>query len=380
MYKRQGSIVAALLVALFVALVPVSGGARELVVTHVAPFGGALAAGARDFNFGAQMAFTESNATGGVNGHKFRLVSRDDGNRAAETIRLLKESLANDAPIAVIGLSGQAGIEAVQKEKLLSNAQVPAVGIRAGTAMVSDDPWMFHLRTSHRDELVKLANQLQAIFRTNIAILHEDDETGREGAKAFEEAAKTVGIKVATRATFPPNTLDFDKAISTIAAVKPDAVLISANTNASANFVKKFRPANPLTQIVITSAAEPEIIVEQIGPELARAIGLSTVVPNPNRQVVPIVRDFHRVIEKFKLKGIGRVNFSSMEGYIAARLVIDAVKRISGNPDGAALLRSLDSARKVDLGGYIVEFDASKRNRAAFAELVLIGRDGKVLQ
>jgi branched-chain amino acid transport system substrate-binding protein len=354
--------------------------ARDLVVTHVAPFGGALAAGARDFNFGAHMAFVESNATGGVNGHKIRLVSRDDGNRATETIRLLKESLATDTPVAVIGLSGQTGIEAIQKENLLATARVPAIAMRAGTATVSDDPWMFHIRTSHRDELVKLANQLQVIFRTNIAILHEDDDTGREGAKAFEDAAKAVGIKVATRATFPRNSLDFDKAIATIIAAKPDAVLISANTNASAAFVKKFRPANPQTQIVITSAAEPEIIVEQVGPELARGIGLSTVVPNPYRKVLPIVRDFQKTIEKFKLEGIARVNFSSMEGYIAGRLVIDAIRKAGANPDGAAIQRALEGARRIDLGGYQVEFDASRRNRASFAELILIGRDGKVLQ
>ncbi|TAG00716.1 MAG: hypothetical protein EAZ43_13020 [Betaproteobacteria bacterium] len=354
--------------------------AKELVVTHVAPFGGALAAGARDFNFGAQIALAEANAAGGVNGHTFRLVSRDDGNRAVETQRLLKASVQNDAPIAAIGLTNQAGVDALQKENFFANSRLPVIAPRVSGTELRDDPWLFHVRSSKRDELIKMTAQLQSLFRTRIAIVTEDDQAGRDAAKAFVDAAKELGIAVVGSATFPANSLDFDQTIQRINAAKPDAVLISASTNASAVFIKKYRPDNRSVQVVVTSAAEPEIIVEQVGKELARGVGLTTVMPNPARLSPAIASDFRRAVEQFKLTGIGRVNFSSMEGYVAARLLIAATRRAGSNPDGSSIKAALDAMRRVDLSGYFVEFDAARRNRAALSELIVIGRDGALLQ
>jgi branched-chain amino acid transport system substrate-binding protein len=354
--------------------------AKELAVLHVAPFGGALAAGARDYNLGLQMAINEANAVSGIGGYRLRLISRDDGNRTEEALRLIDEAIKEHSPVALVGLSNQTTIDELIKRETLSRERVPLVGARSGVDRAESSDWIFGFRTSRRDELATLARQLKTIFRTNVAIFHEDEQYTKDAVAAFEAAAKTEGITVKAKATYARATLEVDPAVATIVAAQPDAVIISASTNGAAQFIRKLRPLLRNAQIVVTSDTEPEIVVEQIGAELARGIGLSTVVPSPHRKVLPLVQQMHATIDSLRLTDVARVNFSTMEGYIAGRAIVSGLKRAGARPDGAALQRVLNSRTKFDLGGLTIDLSEGRKNRIVFTDLALIGRDGKVLQ
>jgi branched-chain amino acid transport system substrate-binding protein len=354
--------------------------AREIALLHVAPFGGALAAGARDYNLGLQFAINEANAANGIGGARLRLISRDDGNRTEEALRLIDEAIKDHSPVALVGLSNQTTIDELIKRETLSRERIPLVGVRSGVDRAESSDWIFGFRTSRRDELATLARQLKTIFRTNVAIFHEDEPYTKEAIAAFEAAAKAEGITIKAKTTYPRATLDVDAAVAAIVAAQPDAVIVSASTNGAAQFIRKLRPLLRNAQIVVTSDTEPEIVVEQIGTELARGIGLSTVVPSPHRKVLPLVQQMHSTIDSLKLADVARVNFSTMEGYIAGRAIVSGLKRAGARPDGAALQRVLNSRTKLDLGGLTIDLSEGRKNRIVFADLALIGRDGKVLQ
>jgi branched-chain amino acid transport system substrate-binding protein len=363
-----------------IALGPLSSRAGEIALLHVAPFGGALAAGARDYNLGLQLAVNEANAASGINGIRLSVISRDDGNRTEEALRLIDEAIKDHNPVALVGLSNQSTIDELIKRETLSRERIPLVGARSGVDSAQSSDWVFGFRTNRRDELATLARQLKAIFRTNVAIFHEDEPYTKDAVAAFEAAAKAEGIAVKAKATYARGTLDVDSAVAAIVAAQPDAVIISASTNGAAQFIRKLRPLLRNAQLVVTSDTEPEIVVEQIGIDLARGIGLSTVVPSPHRKVLPLVQQMHSTLDSLRLTGVARVNFSTMEGYIAGRAVISGLKRAGGRPDGAALQRTLNSRTKFDLGGLTLDLSEGRRNRIVFADLAIIGRDGKVLQ
>lgn len=373
---RSRTVVAAL--AALIAAVPSKG--KDISILHVAPFGGALAAGARDYNLGLQIAVNESNAGNGINGARLRVISRDDGNKTDEAMRLIDEVLRDDSVVAMVGLANQATIDELIKTDLLARERVPMVGVRSGVDRTEASEWVFGLRTNRRDELTTLARQLKNIFRTNVAIFHEDEYYTKEAVTAFEAAARAEGITVKARTTYPRGSLDVDAAVNTIVAAQPDAVIVSASTNGASQFIRKLRPRLPNAQVVITSDTDPEIVVEQIGVELAKGIGLSTVVPSPSRKVLPLVVQMNRTVTSLGLEGIARMSFSTMEGYIAGRTIIAALKRANGRPDGAALQRVLNSKLKLDVGGLAIDLTESRQNKNVSAELALIGRDGKVLQ
>jgi branched-chain amino acid transport system substrate-binding protein len=354
--------------------------AREIAILHVAPFGGALAAGARDYNLGLQLAINESNANSGTGGTRLRVISRDDGNKTDEALRLIDEVVRDHSPAALVGLSNQTTIDELIKRESLARDRMPLVGVRSGVDRTDASEWVFGFRISRRDELATLTRQLKAIYRTQVAIFHEDESYTKDAIAAFEVAAKNEGITIKSKATFPRGTLDVDAAVATIVASQPDAVLVSANTNGAAQFIRKIRPLLRNAQIVVTSDAEPEIVVEQIGVELARGIGMSTVVPSPHRKVLPLVKQMHATLARLGLSDVARINFSTMEGYIAGRTIAAALKRAGNNADGATLQRVLNSRSRFDLGGLVVDFSEGRKNKTVVTELALIGRDGKVLQ
>src|SRR5512141_1191378 len=110
-------------------------GAKEIVIGQVAPFSGP----------GAQTYIASVNAKGGVNGNKIKLVTRDDGYKVEETVRLTKEILAKEQPTALIGIVGTGNNEALLKQKILSDAGIALVGVRSGATSLHEpfNPWIF---------------------------------------------------------------------------------------------------------------------------------------------------------------------------------------------------------------------------------------------
>lgn len=94
-------------------------------MAQLLPFGGPLAVSGRHFNLGAMVAFEGINASGGINGNRLRLVSRDDGYRSADTVQHVRELLEQDNPIASIGMWGAENIEATVSKTFLKTQICP---------------------------------------------------------------------------------------------------------------------------------------------------------------------------------------------------------------------------------------------------------------
>src|SRR5689334_4198616 len=98
------------------AAVAVPTQAREIVVAQVAAFSGPLADRGKSIHAGIKLYIDKINAGGGINGAKIRLVAKDDAYKPAETVRLVKETIAAERPVAFIGSVGTTNVEALIKE------------------------------------------------------------------------------------------------------------------------------------------------------------------------------------------------------------------------------------------------------------------------
>ncbi len=85
---------------------------------------------------------------------------------------------------------------------------------------------------------------------------------------------------------------------------------------------------------------------------------------------------------RMKLLGIAddRANFASLEGYISARVVIEAIKRAGSDPRPAQVATALESMRRFDLGGFVVDFAPGQHEGSRFVDLSVISADGRVRQ
>ena len=368
-------------------LLPSSTFAKDIVIAQVAPFGGPLAVSGRDFNLGALIAFDEVNANGGVAGNRLRLVSRDDGYRSTETVRLVGDLLEKsgpnalnvpDAPIALIGMWGAENIEAVVAKNLLVSSGIPVVGVRSGVSALRGNPSIFHVRGSYKDEVQRITGQRQTIGSSRVAVLYEDNGFGRESLADTQAALLKNGLKPITVAAQPPNDLKVDVAVSAIIAAQPQALLLAANTPVAGAVIKALRAKNQTTLIFATSTVDAEQLVTALGP-LAAGVSVAQGIPNPYKAVTPIAREFQA---RIKLLGIDatRANFASLEGYIVARVVVEGLRRTNKSPSRQDLVRGLESLQRFDLGGFLIEFGAGQREGSRFIELSLIDSEGRIRQ
>lgn len=352
--------------------------AKDIVVAQVAPFGGPLAVSGRDFNLGAMVAFEEINASGGINGNRLRLVSRDDGYRSADTVQHVRDLLEQDNPIALIGMWGAENIEAVVAKNLLENAGLPVVGVRSGVAALRKNANLFHVRASYRDEVQRILDQIQTMGSSRIAVIYEDDGFGREAWADAQELLAKRSLKPSAVAVQPKNSLVVDSAVALIVAAQPQVVLLVANTPVATAMIKGLRAQNTPAFIFATSTLDAEQLVTQLG-KLAAGVAVAQGVPNPYKSTAPIAMAFQNQIKALGLDA-ARANFASLEGYIAARVVAEGLRRSGRDPSRKDLVRGLESMQRVDLGGFLIDFAPQQHEGSRFVDLSLIGADGRIRQ
>ena len=71
-------------------------------------------------------------------------------------------------------------------------------------------------------------------------------------------------------------------------------------------------------------------------------------------------------------------NYSSIEGYIAARVVLEGLRRAGTAATRETLIAGLESMQNIDLGGFFVDFSPRKRVASSFVDLTILSGDGHV--
>jgi ABC-type branched-subunit amino acid transport system substrate-binding protein len=103
---------------------------------------------------------------------------------------------------------------------------------------------------------------------------------------------------------------------------------------------------------------------------------VATVVPPPTKRALPIVQEYQAAIEK--QLGKKELSFTSLESFIGAKVMVEAIRRAGPRPTREGFMRELDNMKAgYDVGGYIVSFAPNNHNGSSFVELTVIGRDLK---
>jgi ABC-type branched-subunit amino acid transport system substrate-binding protein len=115
------------------------------------------------------------------------------------------------------------------------------------------------------------------------------------------------------------------------------------------------------------------LLAEELGTSGAGVV-LVRVVPKSDTAKVAVVRELMADATAAKL---GKPNVYMLEGYIAARVYSEALRRISRDPTRAKLKKAIDALDDVSVGGFRVHF-ADDRVASKLVELSLIDSQGRV--
>lgn len=355
--------------------------AADITVAQVAPFSGPLAPTGTHIRAGAQLCFDAVNAAGGIHGARIRLVSKDDGYQAPQTVRLARELLKEQQPVALLGVVGTGNVEALLKDHVLDQAGTPLVGIRSGAASLagSGDPWLFLTRATYADEIAKILDQYVPLGYKRVAVLYQDDPFGQDGLKAAEQQLGKAGGTLVAKAGYAKNTTAVEGAVAAIAAANPNLVILVANTAASAEFVRRFRATGNPAQLVALSTTDAGQVVTKVGKGDAHGLAITQVVPDPASPSAALVKEMREAWKKFAPRDVS-FNHTLVEGYLGARVLVEGLRRAGPGATPKKLRDALEGIRELDVGGMLVSFSPTRHAGSRYVDITIINRDGVLMR
>ncbi|MGY4830347.1 ABC transporter substrate-binding protein [Sphaerotilaceae bacterium SBD11-9] len=368
--------------ALALAALPAQA-ANEVVIGQVVPLTGVIAGTGDEYSAGAAAYFASVNAKGGVYGRKIRVVQKDDAYKPEATLALTKEILEKDNPVALFGFVGTANILALNKNNILSDHKIALLAPYTGAEDLRNpvNPYLFHIRASYTDETARMVEHLHTLGLRKFAVFYQNDGFGKSGLAGAEAALTKLNLKaVATGNYDRAKPDDIETAAAGIAAGQPDAVIMVAVNRASSALIKKLRDSGSKARLFSISVVNFKELLKNAGEDLARGVGISQVMPYPYNlsSPVPVVREFHAAMKQYA--PTKTISYASMEGFVAAKVLVEAVKRARGDPSREKVLAQLADMRDFDAGGFKVNFGGDNRIGSRFVEVTVIGRDGKLLR
>jgi branched-chain amino acid transport system substrate-binding protein len=106
-------------------------------------------------------------------------------------------------------------------------------------------------------------------------------------------------------------------------------------------------------------------------------VAISQVMPFPWGKAVPVIREYQQLSAK---AGLTDYNFSAVEGFVAAKLFVEGLKRTGRDLNRDKFIDALEKMGDVDLGGFYAGFSAKNHSASKFVDLTIIGREGKFLR
>lgn len=345
----------------------------QILIGQTAGFTGPVGAGVKETTDGAKLYIDAINAKGGVNGQKIELISLDDKfdpKLAGENARKLIE----EQNVAAMFLTrGTPHTEAMLP--LLEKYGVPLVGPSTG-AMVLHQPvkkHVFNVRATYQREAEKAVTHLSSMGITRIGLVYADDSFGADGVAGAQKGFAAAKLQPAVLEKFNRGKPDFGPISPKVVQSNAQAIIMVASGQAVVDGMKAFRAAGSAAQIVTLSNNASSGFIKSLGDN-ARGVIVTQVFPYERSIAYAMVKEAQ---ELAKAKGAGDISPAMLEGFAAAKVLVEGLKRAGAKPTREKIQAALENIRRFDIGGLEVNYSLEDHTGLDFADLSIIGTDGK---
>jgi branched-chain amino acid transport system substrate-binding protein len=346
-------------------------GKGELVIGQSAPFSGPSAQLGREYREGAMAWFTELNRRGGIHGRKLKLLSLDDRYEPDLTLVNTQRLIGTEQAFLLFGYVGTPTVKAVLP--LIEQANIPMVAPLTGARLLREpsQQLVFNLRASYQSEIDKMVDSLVRMGRHRIAVLHQNDAFGDDGLRSTRAALARHGLKPVAIAGVERNSAKTDAAAHQIQQGKPNAVVVISSYPSSAAFSQSMNQLGSTAQLMNVSFVGTSGLQDSLTGGQANGIGISQVVPFPWDRRVPVVAEYQRLMRR--QQATPKYGYTSLEGFLAARLLGEALQRAGAAPSRQAVVAAFESMKNVDLGGFQLNMGPGDHQASDFVDLTFLG-------
>lgn len=344
----------------------------QIVIGQTAGITGIVAAGVKETTEGAKLWIDHINAKGGVNGQKIELVSMDDKFDPKTAGANAKVLIEEKNVLALFLCRGTPHSEAIIP--LTEQYGVPLIAPSTG-AMVLHQPvkrYVFNVRATYQREAEKAVTHLHTLGVNRIAVIYADDSFGADGLEGARKGFQKAGFEPLAIIKADRIKPDYASIIPAVTSKDAQAIVWVASGNAVADGVKALRAAKSAAQVVTLSNNASSGFVKSLGND-ARGVIVTQVFPYERSYAYGFIKE---AIALAKPKNVD-LTPAMLEGYAAAKVLVEGLRRAGPKPDRQKLFTALENMRNFDIGGLEISYGPDDHTGLDFADLSIIGIDGK---
>jgi branched-chain amino acid transport system substrate-binding protein len=355
---------------------------NEVVLGQSAPLSGSFGELGKSYRDGAQLYFNKINLQGGVHGRLIRLKTLDDAyipKRAEENTHQLIEK---DKVFALFGHMFSSAVKA--SLAVATEAGVPYIAPYAGYDELFDkhNPVLFMTRASFGSEMDTLLRHVHTMGLRRVALVRYDSVPGKVLQEEFESKLAALGIKPIGVGLMKLNSRQPATAVSQLVDARPNGIVLGVSGSDAVEFVKAFNlgaKAKPVQYLARSLVGGHQLVTELEGE--SRGIVMTQLAPSPFNGKTRVAREYQADVKQAKQQD-QRIDpsYISFEGYIAAKVMVEGLRRAGPNPTRPALVSALESMQEWDGGDFIINYSPTNHNGSKFVTVTVIGPSGHFIE
>ena len=342
----------------------------QIRIGQTSSFSGPVAAGVKEGTDGAKIYIDAINASGGVDGQKIELISLDDkfdAKLAAENAQKLIEK----GVVALFFSRGTPQTQAIMP--VLAKYRVPLIAPSTGAMVLHKPvhPWVFNVRATYQREAEHAVKHLHLTGVVRIVLLQSNDTFGDDGAIGALKGFEIIGKQPTLHLKYDRAKPDFAPLTPQIVAANAQAVIFVGAGTHVVDGVAALRNAGSRAQIVTLSNNASAGFVKALGAN-ARGTVVAQVFPSERSIASPMVKELLQLLD-----GKAKATPAMLEGFAAAKVLVEALRRAGKNPTPERIKAALETFQRVNIGGLEVSYSATDHTGLDYADLSIINSDGR---
>lgn len=350
--------------------------ADEIRLGQSASFSGAFAAQAAAYRDGALAYFQHVNGSGGVGGRPVRLISLDDGYDVGRAVDNTHRLVRQDRVLALMNYTWTNTVKAAIP--VAESYGVPFVAPYTGyeELYTRHSPQVFTLRASFGMELDKILRHLSTIGLQRVGLLHYDSPSGRELRDRMLQGLQPLGLPLQAQGAMRTGSGDVTAAVQALTGQGLQAVVLGVSGDDAVAFIRQFRQVQDgRVQLYARSLIGTRQMAEAL-KDLSVGLSISQTAPNPFKNS-PVAKEYRSLLARWRADAVP--DYIGLEGMMAAKVVVEALRRAGPEPTSRSLNAALSRLRNLDLGGYVVDFSPGNHHGSRYVDITMIGRDRQIV-
>jgi len=331
----------------------------EILIGQSADLSGSMKLYSNTIRTGILAYIAHANENGGINGKKLKLVSVDDKGSPLKTKENIAGLLKNQKIEMFLGCTGTRGI--LQTLPMIESGKISMFFPWGG------DPKLYNPNLKNivngpgllQPQLTEIANYIaKTLMFKKVALFYADSDFNINAAKKLDAELLKLDIIPVAKESYNRYTFDIQKATNSLKEADPKVIVCLTTSTPVVRIISNLLEEGHYGTIFI--GIDSTLFAKEMLKDRGVNFNFTSAVPDPETSKIGIAIEYLEAMQKHFPEET--YNVLSFTYFIAASIIGEAMKKVSGKLTGQKVIEQIELMQSYDLGGFKVNFDPADRH------------------